>query len=71
MYAIVHEKEEKLLIMMKMNGLQMFDYWIITYLFFLTMSILTFSIFYLFGRYIVSLVYFRDTSILLMVNPSY
>ena len=41
MYIIVLEKEEKLLEMMKMNGMKMKDYWLITYLFYLVISIIT------------------------------
>ncbi|EGR31530.1 hypothetical protein IMG5_107500 [Ichthyophthirius multifiliis] len=46
MYLIVLEKEEKLLNMMKMNGLKMKYYWTINFLFFLLMTFLTFSFFY-------------------------
>lgn len=61
MYTIVLEKEEKLLEMMKMNGMRMKDYWLITFLFYSVITFLTFSIFYLFGYFILSLDFFTDT----------
>ena len=39
--------------MMKMNGLKIKDYWIMTYLFNGIMSLLTLGLFYLFGYYVV------------------
>lgn len=41
MYIIVLEKEEKLLEMMKMNGMKMKDYWFMTYVFCIIISVLT------------------------------
>lgn len=61
MYTIVLEKEEKLLEMMKMNGMRMRDYWVVTYIFCLLISFFTFSIFYLFGYYALALDFFVDT----------
>jgi len=66
MYNIVQEKEEKILEMMKMNGLKLKDYWIITVLFYLLITILTFSVFWVFGLFILQLKFFVDTSLLLM-----
>jgi hypothetical protein len=58
MYIIVLEKEEKLLEMMKMNGMQMRDYWLMTFLFSLLITIITYTLFYLFGYYILELSFF-------------
>lgn len=50
MFTLVHEKDEQLLIMMKMNGLKMHYYWFVTILFFLFISFVTYGIFYFVGR---------------------
>jgi hypothetical protein len=59
MYIIVHEKEEKLIIMMRMNGLKMSNYWLVTYFFSVILSVVTFSVFYLAGYYVFELLFFR------------
>jgi len=46
MYVIVLEKEEKLLEMMKMNGMRMKNYWIVNFLFSFIITIITFLFFY-------------------------
>ena len=48
MYAIVLEKEERLLEMMKMNGMRMRNYWSVTYLFNFSMYFLMIVIFFIF-----------------------
>lgn len=67
MYNIVHEKEEKLIIMMRMNGLRMREYWIVMYLFNFLISILTFFTFYLFGYYVLEFSFFTHTNTKLLV----
>lgn len=49
-----------------MNGLKLKDYWTITVLFYLLITILTFSVFWVFGFFILQLKFFVDTSLLLM-----
>ncbi|KAL4456247.1 hypothetical protein ABPG74_014208 [Tetrahymena malaccensis] len=66
MYVIVLEKEEKLLEMMKMNGMRMKDYWLMTFLFSLTLTVLTYTLFYLFGYFILGLSFFTETSLSLL-----
>jgi hypothetical protein len=61
MYAIVLEKEERLQEMMKMNGMKMRYYWIVNYLWNLTMYLVAALIFYIFGRYILVTAFFTDT----------
>ena len=58
LYMIVSEKEEKLLEIMKMNGLNIKYYWITTFIFNFLISIATFMVFYLFGVYVVGLSFF-------------
>lgn len=49
MYTIVLEKEERLIEMMKMNGMKILNYWIVNYLFFFMLYFVTITIFMLFG----------------------
>jgi len=69
MYVIVLEKEEKLLEMMKMNGMRMRDYWFMTFLFSLTLTIITYSLFFMFGYFVLRLSFFTETSFSLLVSP--
>ncbi len=62
MYVIVLEKEEKLLEMMKMNGMRMREYWLMTFLFCMMISFLTFLLFFLFGFFLLELDFFTDTN---------
>ena len=51
-YNIVLEKEQKLLEIMKMNGLRMTNYWIVNYVFNFIIYVMTCLIFILFGHFI-------------------
>ena len=64
----MHEKEEKLIIMMRMNGMRMREYWLIVYLFNLAMSLITFFLFFCFGYYVLELVFFTETDYRLIVK---
>ena len=68
MYVIVLEKEEKLLEMMKMNGMRMRDYWFMTFLFSLTLTIITYALFFMFGYFVLRLSFFTETSFSLLVS---
>ena len=59
MYVIVLEKEEKLLGMMKMNGMRMREYWLMTFIF---SVVITFLLFFLFGFFVLELDFFTDSS---------
>lgn len=61
LYAIVLEKEERLIQMMKMNGMSMKNYWLVTFLFNLFLSLITNIIFYLFGYLVVKNTFFTET----------
>lgn len=52
--------------MMKMNGMSMKNYWLVTFLFNLFLSLLTNTIFYLFGYFVVDNSFFRETPFLIM-----
>jgi hypothetical protein len=47
---------------MRMNGLKIKYYWICTFIFNFIISMFTFSIFYIFGRYVLELSFFMETS---------
>ena len=66
LYAVVAEKEERLLENMKTNGLSMGSYWTVTFLFNFALSVITFTVFYIFGRGVLKLSYFTETSPVLM-----
>lgn len=67
LYAIVLEKEEKLIQMMRMNGMKMRYYWLVNFIFNLLLSFITATIFYLFGRFILKNSFFTDTNFFLQV----
>ena len=68
MYALVLEKEEKLVEMMKMNGLKIFNYWAVpflkkvNYLFFLVLYLVTAVIFMAFGVGVLQITFFTQTN---------
>jgi hypothetical protein len=47
---------------MRMNGLKIKYYWICTFIFNFLLSMITFSIFYIFGKYVLGLSFFIQTS---------
>ena len=49
LYMIVLQKEEKLIQMMRMNGMKMKNYWIVNFLFNLCISLITNLVFCVFG----------------------
>lgn len=58
MYSIVLEKEERLIEMMKMNGMKIINYWTVNYIFFFMMYTVTATVFMLFGYLILDLSFF-------------
>ena len=62
MYSIVLEKEEKLIQMMRMNGMKMFNYWFINFCFDYILYIFTAGIFIIFGFSILQIQVFIETS---------
>lgn len=49
LYTVVLEKEEKLIQMMKMNGMKISSYWFVYFIFNLILGLLTNTIFVVFG----------------------
>lgn len=68
MYLIVLEKEEKLLQMMKMNGMKIQYYWMTIYLFYLIITAITFCLFVWAGTYFLELDFFINTAPSLIVS---
>ena len=58
MYTLVLEKEEKLLQMMKMNGMKISSYWFVYFIFNFVLSLLTNTIFVLLGFFITKMRFF-------------
>lgn len=67
MHTIVHEKEERLREIMKMNGLKMKNYWLVNYLWSLGLYIISVSIFIVFGRYVLVTDFFVNTNIYVLI----
>jgi ABC-type multidrug transport system ATPase subunit len=62
MYALVLEKEERLLEMMKMNGMRILNYWVVNFLFDFALYAVTIFFFMLFGLYFLELQFFTQTN---------
>lgn len=71
MYTIVLEKEERLLEMMKMNGMKMRNYWIIHYLFNFLIYCIMAVVFEVFGYLVVDMPFFTETDTLLIVTITF
>lgn len=62
LYTIVLEKEQRLIETMKINGLNMINYWKVNYIFNLTMYCLIMIIYLGFGKFVSGLSFFTDNS---------
>jgi len=54
--------------MMKLNGLSIVHYWFVVFIFNLLLSSITFTTFFVFGKYILKLSYFTETSSVLIIT---
>lgn len=63
MLAIVHEKERRLVEIMKINGMQMNNYWLVNYVFFYIFYLIVLFVFLFFGKYIFKFTFFVNTSL--------
>ena len=61
LYSVVLEKEEKLIQMMKMNGMKISSYWIVYFVFNLILSFFTNLIFYILGYFLTNMRFFVET----------
>lgn len=66
-YALVMEKETKLVETMKINGMKMKLYWSINFTFFFAIYLITATLYYLTGAYIFDLSFFYQTNLTLMI----
>lgn len=62
LYSLVLEKEEKLREMMKMNGMKMRNYWIINYIWNVSLYMVSTTIFICFGIFVLKLPFFTETN---------
>lgn len=67
LYLTVLEKEERLIQMMRMNGMSMVNYWSINFLYNLGISIMTNLIFYLYGYFYLENAFFQQVSLGIIV----
>lgn len=61
LYTVVLEKEEKLIQMMKMNGMKISSYWLVYFIFNFVLSLLTNIIFVIFGVLLTKMRFFLET----------
>lgn len=61
--SVVHEKERRLIEIMKINGMKMNNYWLVNYLFFYMFYLIVLFVFIFFGRYIFRFSFFVNTGI--------
>lgn len=61
LYTVVLEKEEKLIQMMKMNGMKISSYWLVYFIFNFVLSMLTNIIFVLLGTLLTKMRFFLET----------
>jgi len=62
MYSIVLEKEERLQEFMRMNGMRMWNYWLVNFGFDFFVYCLTVGLFFITGVFLVQLQFFTQTS---------
>jgi hypothetical protein len=63
LYLTVLEKEERLIQMMRMNGMSMVNYWSINFLYNFAISIMTNLVFYLYGYFYLENAFFQQVSL--------
>jgi len=63
MYSIVLEKEDKLIQIMKMNGMKMWVYWFVNFIFNYCLQILMTIVFFIFGLFALRITYFTQTNV--------
>jgi hypothetical protein len=67
LHTVVLEKEEKLMQMMKMNGMKISSYWVVYLVFNLILSILTSLVFMVMGLLVTGMAFFTQTDPLLFL----
>jgi hypothetical protein len=67
LYSIVLEKENRLLENMKINGLQMVNYWIVGFIFNMGCQMVIIFAFLLFGKFVSDISFFTDTNFMIVL----
>ena len=67
LYQIVLEKETRLIETMKINGMRMYNYWIVNFFFNLGIYCITAIVYVFFGAYIFGIELFNATSLSLLI----
>ena len=67
MLSVVHEKEKRLIEIMKINGMKMNNYWLVNYFFFYMLYLLTMFTFISFGRYVMGFRFFTETALSIQI----
>ena len=58
LYGLVLEKEEKLVQMMKMNGMKIYNYWLVYFLFNFALCLVTNIVFFMLGVFVLQTSFF-------------
>lgn len=67
LYSIVLEKENRLLENMKINGLQMVNYWIVGFFFNMGCQMVIIMSYLLFGKFVSDISFFTDTNFMIVL----
>lgn len=68
LYGLVLEKEKRLIQTMRINGLKMYNYWLVNFLFSMSQYMVVMLTFYLAGYYISNLTIFTDTDPIIILS---
>lgn len=67
LYGLVLEKEERLVQMMKMNGMKISNYWLVYFIFNFILCTITNIVFFLLGAFVLKTQFFISTSPILLI----
>jgi hypothetical protein len=67
LYTIVLEKEQRLIENMKINGLNMLNYWKVNFIFNFLMYLSVMTVYLTFGKFLSSLTFFTETDITILI----
>ena len=67
LFNIVNEKEKRLIEIMKINGLKMINYWIVTFTFNYVFTAIIFIFFSFMGKYFFEMSFFQKTNIWVII----
>ena len=67
LYSLVLEKEQRLVQMMKMNGMRITNYWFVYFIFSMLLCLVTNLVFFLMGAFVLKTQFFEKTSALIII----